>query len=115
VEGDLRRISICHCLACQRRTGSAFGVQARFDRDRVHITGTSREYTRRSDAGEPRIFHFCPECGATVYYTDDSRPDTLGIPVGAFADPGFPSPTVSVWELRKHRWVNLPDEIQHFR
>jgi hypothetical protein len=113
VEGDPRRVSICHCLACQRRTGSAFGVQSRFDRDQVRITGTSREYTRVSDEGdEQRTSHFCVECGATVYIASSSTPDTL-IPVGAFAEPGFPSPTVSVWEDRKHRWVELPAEIRH--
>lgn len=111
VDGDPRRVSICHCLACQRRTGSAFGVQSRFDRNQVHITGTSREYMRVSDEGEQRTFHFCPECGATVYF-DASPPDLVGIPVGAFADPEFPSPTVSVWEDRMHRWVKLPQQIQ---
>ena len=114
VEGDPRRVSICHCLACQRRTGSAFGVQSRFDRDQVHITGTSREYTRISDEGGGRVtFHFCAECGATVYFTSSSTPEMVAIPVGAFADPAFPSPTISVWEDREHHWVTLPAEIQH--
>ena len=114
VEGDPRRVSICHCFACQRRTGSAFGVQSRFDRDQVHITGTSQEYTRRSDeSDEQATFHFCPECGATVYFTNTATPEVMGIPVGAFADPGFPSATVSVWEDRMHHWVTLPAEIRH--
>ena len=114
VEGDPLRISICHCLACQRRTGSAFGVQSRFARDHVHITGTSREYTRFSDEdNEPRTLHFCPECGGTLYIASDSAPDVFVIPVGAFAEPGFPSPTVSVWEDRKHHWIELPPEIEH--
>ena len=33
--GDPVRISVCHCLACQRRTGSVFGMQARFPRAQV--------------------------------------------------------------------------------
>ncbi len=116
VEGEPRRVSICHCLGCQRRTGSAFGVQSRFDRDRVRITGTSRTYTRVSDEdGEPRTSHFCPECGATVYIASSSTPEVLVIPVGTFTDPGFPSPTVSVWEERMHTWVRLPAEIEHIR
>jgi hypothetical protein len=90
-----------------------FGVQSRFDRDRVQITGTSRQYSRISDEGEERrTFHFCPECGATVYFTDSSNPEMLAIPVGAFGDPSFPPPTVSVWEERKHHWVILPADIR---
>jgi hypothetical protein len=115
VEGEPRRVSICHCLACQRRTGSAFGVQSRFGRDQVRITGTSREYTRVSDEDDDqRTFHFCGECGATVYIAFSSAPEMLVIPVGAFAEPAFPSPTVSVWEDRMHHWVELPAELQHF-
>jgi hypothetical protein len=108
VEGEPIRVSVCHCLACQRRTGSAFGFQARFPRDRVSIEGDSREYVRISDEGDPRTFSFCPECGGTVYYVLGSAPDVVAVPAGAFADPGFPEPGRSVWESRKHAWVTLP-------
>lgn len=112
VDGDPVRISMCHCLACQRRTGSAFAVQARWPREAVRITGASREFVRHSDEdGEERRFMFCPECGATVYYFTDA--ELVAIPVGALADPEFPVPGVSVWESRKHTWVTLPDDIQH--
>jgi hypothetical protein len=112
VDGDPVRISMCHCLACQRRTGSAFSVQARWPREAVRITGESREFVRRSDEkGEERRFHFCEQCGATVYYFTDT--ELVAIPVGALADPEFPQPGVSVWESRKHAWVTLPDDMQH--
>ena len=110
VEGDPVRVSVCHCLACQRRTGSAFGVQARWPIASAQITGESREYLRISDDGdEERRFHFCPECGATVYYFTDA--ERIAIPVGALADPSFPGPQVSVWESRRHAWVTLPDGV----
>jgi hypothetical protein len=105
-DGEPVRISMCHCLACQRRTGSAFGMQARFPRDRVRIEGRATEYVRISDDGEPRSFFFCPDCGATVYYWTDS--ERIAVPIGAFADPSFPEPKVSVWESRRHPWVSVP-------
>jgi len=114
IEGDPVRVSICHCLACQRRTGSVFGVQARFDADQVTIEGDSREYIRVSDGGEGgAVFHFCPDCGATVFYTIKGLPGVVAVPVGAFADRSFPSPVRSVWEERQHSWVQLPDGIEH--
>jgi hypothetical protein len=106
------RVSICHCLACQRRTGSVFGVQARFDAEQVTTEGVSRKYIRLSDGGEG-VFHFCPDCGATVFYTTEALPGVVAVPVGAFADPSFPSPTRSVWEERRHSWLRLPDGIEH--
>jgi hypothetical protein len=111
--GEPVRISVCHCLACQRRTGSAFGFQARFPRSDVRLTGDSCEYVRHSDQGEPRTFHFCPECGTTVYYVVSSAPELVAVPVGAFADPAFPAPQFSVWESRMHKWVALPSDIEH--
>jgi hypothetical protein len=110
-DGEPVRISMCHCLACQRRTGSAFGIQARFPRENVRIEGRSTEYVRISDEGEPRSSFFCPECGSTVYYWSD--PELIAVPIGAFADPTFPPPRVSVWESRRHPWVALPEGVQH--
>jgi hypothetical protein len=110
VEGDPIRASICHCLACQRRTGSVFGVQARFAEQQVTIDGRYTDYVRISDEGEERTFHFCPECGATVFAT--SSPGMIMIPVGAFADPSFPAPIRSVWEELKHEWVAVPDGVE---
>lgn len=110
-EGEPVRISVCHCLGCQRRTGSVFGVQARFPAERVQTEGRYSEYVRVSDEGEPRTYSFCPDCGATVFYRSETAPDLVAVPVGAFADPEFPMPTVSVWGERRHAWVELPDSV----
>jgi len=111
-EGEPIRVSVCHCLACQRRTGSAFGFQARYPREGVTIAGDATEYVRISDEGEPRRFFFCPACGATVYYIIDATPDVIAVPVGGFADPGFAEPSFSVWESRRHPWVTLPAGVE---
>ncbi|ERE16313.1 GFA family protein [Pseudogulbenkiania ferrooxidans] len=114
VSGDPVRVSICHCLACQRRTGSVFGQQARFYRKDVAIAGQSTVFVRVGDEGSRVKFHFCPTCGATVYYEPEGLEEFVAIPVGAFADPGFPAPSVSVYEERKHGWVAAPEGAEHF-
>jgi hypothetical protein len=111
-EGEPVRISVCHCLDCQRRTGSAFGVQARFTGEQVQVEGSYAEYERASDAGEGRTFCFCPECGATVFFKVSTDTELIGVPVGAFADPSFPAPTVSVWARRRHSWFEIPAAIE---
>ena len=112
--GEPVRVSICHCRACQRRTGSVFGVQARFDRGQVAVEGQSKTYLRTADSGNPVSFHFCPDCGSTVYYSLDQLPDVIAVPVGAFADKAFPTPGVSVYEARQHAWVRVPEDITHY-
>lgn len=113
VTGEPLRVSICHCLACQRRTGSPFSYQATFLRADVHPSGVSSEYVLPGDEGPGARFHFCPRCGATVYYQPLAMPDRTCIPVGAFADPGFPEPQVSVYGERMHSWVILPEGLEH--
>ncbi|AVR97023.1 GFA family protein [Pseudoduganella armeniaca] len=114
VSGEPVRNSICHCLACQRRSGSVFAQQARYRRADVSLAGQSTRYTRTGDEGTSATFHFCPACGATVYYEINDLPEFVAIPVGAFADPGFPAPTVSVYESRKHGWVVVPAGAEHY-
>ncbi len=113
VAGEPLRVGVCHCLACQRRTGSVFGAQARFPRSAVAIAGRSTAFVRTGDAGTAVSFNFCPVCGATLYYAAVGNEDSVGIPVGAFADPGFPRPSMSVYEERMHAWVRMPDDIEH--
>ena len=111
--GEPVRISICHCLACQRRTGSAFGAQARFLSADVVVEGLSKTWTRTADSGNRITFHFCPTCGSTVFYEPDQEPDLTAVAIGAFSDPTFPAPRVSVYEVRRHPWVAVPVEMEH--
>ena len=66
VDGDPFWVSLCHCIACQRRTGSAFGMQAGFRADQVQAGGRYSDYARISDEADRKehVFHFCPECGS---------------------------------------------------
>ena len=63
IEGEPSRISMCHCLECQRRTGAAISNQARFRREQVTFTGKSTAWMRTAESGNALTFHFCPTCG----------------------------------------------------
>jgi len=116
VAGDPFAVSICNCRACQRRTGSAFGMQAAFKTEQVQVIGPANEFTRVSDEADKKehVFHFCPTCGSQVFYTEPSEPDLIVVSVGSFADPTFPPPTESGYDSRRHPWLGLPDSIQRF-
>jgi hypothetical protein len=116
IEGDPFAVSICNCLACQRRTGSAFGMQAGFKADQVQVEGRYQDYSRISDEADRKehISHFCPECGSQVFYTEPTEPGLIVVSVGAFADPTFPPPTESGYDSRRHPWVGLPDSVVRF-
>lgn len=113
-EGEPVRVSVCHCLECQKRSGAPFAAQARFPREAVRLSGESHQWQRHGDGGGVGQFHFCPHCGSTLWYTIDTQPDLVAVPVGAFADPAFPPPQHSVYERRQHPWVALVGKgIEH--
>lgn len=107
------RVSVCHCFACQQRSGSPFAEQARFPADKLTIAGDSTVWERTTDAGNITTYHFCPTCGTTVWYRGGPMPDAIAVPVGLFTDPNFPPPRFSVWEERKHPWVEITGEVEH--
>jgi len=110
-EGEPVRVSVCHCLDCKRRSGSAFSNNARFPEARVAFEGRAKEYTRVSDAGNRVSYFFCPECGTTVHYKIDAQPGLVAIPVGAFADLDFPAPFLSFYhQSRRYPWVGMGAE-----
>ena len=115
VTGDPVRVSVCHCLNCKKRSGSAFAVQARWPSDMVTIEGRSSTFTKTADSGNHATFHFCPECGSDVHYSNEGVfDDLIAIPLGAFDDPFFLEPGFSVWEKRRHEWVEIVgDHVEH--
>lgn len=113
--GEPVRISVCHCLDCQKRSGSSFAAQARWPDAQVHIEGDTKSWTCTADSGNRATFYFCPTCGGTIAYASEGLPGLTAIPLGTFADPDFPPPHYSVYEGRKHAWVAiLGDGIEHF-
>jgi len=76
-----------------------------YPRNQVTIEGRSTAWTFPNAKGQPvtyrscdsggATYHFCPECGSTVYYEIAAAPDVVGVRVGAFTDPTFPPPNIA--------------------
>ena len=64
-------------------------------------------WERLADSGHKATYQFCPDCGSTLAYVIEGWPGVIAIPVGAFADLDFPPPRFSVYEHRKHPWVEI--------
>ena len=112
--GEPALVVACHCMECQRRTGSPFGVSACFPIARVRTEGPSNVYVRGNNSGRKNEFHFCPNCGSTVFWYPEVAPDLIGIAFGAFADPSMPWPKILRVETARHPWVTFDHELDHF-
>ena len=113
-DGERPPASMCHCFQCQRRTGSAYGLQVSLAKSRVCLTGTASTWQRTGDEGALVTFSFCPTCATTLYWEIDMMPDALVVAVGAFNDPTWPAPTFSVYEERAHCWWVRPLTVTTF-
>ena len=113
VEGEPRGVGVCHCFACQQRTGSVFAALAGFSGP-FRVSGKATEYVRTGDQGAQFRFRFCPVCGSTVFHTEEGVDGGVSVAVGAFRDPNFPPPQVSVYDSRRHGWVLLPAGVETF-
>ena len=111
--GEPLRVSVCHCGACQQRTGSVFSCNCYFRKSSVRIEGEAQLYARSAESGREVRNYFCPGCGTTLFWEANLAPDLYGMAVGAFNNPEFSPPAFSFWEEAMHGWVNVPD-VQHY-
>lgn len=112
VQGE-PEVGVCHCLACQKRTGSVFAALAAFPPPWT-VTGQATDYVSTGDQGASYRFRFCPICGTTLFNTEADSESFVGVSVGAFADPDFPPPTLALYDCRRHGWVALPDGVRTY-
>jgi hypothetical protein len=113
--GEPERVYICHCIACQRRTGTAFHYGATFKKEQVRLDGDRKVYERGADSGYLIRWHFCPGCGTTLYWEGDRNPAVCGVAVGGFGTEAFPPPSSSSFEETMFSWLGMPAEMAHHR
>ena len=106
---------LCHCKACQRRSGSAIQWGMRWEKHQVRLEGQTKVYARKADSGFEIRYFFCPNCGSTIFAESDRTPEFCAVPAGCFADPGLPAPTISVWEGSMHSWLAVASVAEHYR
>ena len=106
-EGESGVVSLCSCLDCQKRTGSAFGLVAIYPSEAVVTAGPASVYPRTAESGNTSEMMFCPTCGSTVFWIPHARPGITCVAVGAFADPTFPMPIRTVYDEHRHPWIGF--------
>jgi hypothetical protein len=115
VTGAPMRTIICHCMFCQRRTGSAFGFMPYFKQDDVQISGALKAYEHRSDESHRLLrIEFCPTCGTTVSMSPEVLAGLRGIAGGTFDDPSWIRIDRHIWTRSAHPWITVPQGVEQF-
>ena len=112
--GEPERVYLCHCKACQRRTGAAFHFGVTYQRARVRLEGEYNIYERCADSGSRIRFYFCPTCGGNLRWESERDPTLCGVAGGALENFDL-SQNSAIFEEPMHSWPELPSVTEHHR
>jgi hypothetical protein len=107
-------IHCCHCLNCQRQTGSAFVINALIEADHVEVlSGTPQPVEAPRDDGSAQTIFRCPICQIAVF-SEYGRPEVRFVRAGTLDDPSTVAPDVHIYTRSKLDWVTLPESVPAF-
>ena len=107
-------VHCCHCLNCQRQTGSAFVINLLIEADRVEVVeGEPQAVDVPRDDGSTQRIYRCPACQVAVY-SEYTRPEVRFVRAGTLDDPSQVSPDVHIYTRSKLDWVAIPESVPAF-
>jgi hypothetical protein len=108
-------VHCCHCLNCQRQTGSAFAVNVLIEADRVELlAGEPQPVSVPRSGGKKQKIWRCPAC-ETALYSQYTSPRVRFVRAGTLDDPASVEPDVHIYTRSKLPWVALPEGVPAFR
>ena len=104
----------CHCLNCQRQTGSAFVINLLIEPDRLELlAGVPQQVDVPRDDGSTQLIFRCPTCQVAVY-SQYTRPELRYVRGGTLDEPSSVVPDVHIFTRSKLPWITLPDSVPAF-
>jgi hypothetical protein len=108
-------VHCCHCLDCQRQTGSAFVLNALIETDRIEmLAGEPAAVPVPTDSGGPHDVYRCRTCQTALWSDYGRRPGMRFVRVGTLEDPAAIPPDVHIFTRSKQPWVGLPPDVPAF-
>jgi hypothetical protein len=109
---DFLWVLMCHCDACKKRTGTAYGLSVMIDNSSLaEFVGETKTFTRAGESGKPVHYEFCPRCGTTVRWKIDIVPNRQVFALGAFDEPGTFTVAGEMYADRALPWARLGCEL----
>ncbi len=108
-------VHCCHCLDCQRQTGSAFVINGLIEADRIVIeSGDPRPISMPTESGRPHDIYRCPECQTAMWSDYGGRPYLRFARTGTLENPAGIVPDVHIFTRSKLPWVTIPPDVPAF-
>jgi hypothetical protein len=104
----------CHCLVCQRLSGSGHMFFLVYPAASVTIKGEPSKFSYVAESGKMATRHFCPACGSQLYGTSEQMPGTYGISASCLEDTSAYRPRLTAFAKRLQAWDQLAEGIPSF-
>ncbi|MBI3439200.1 MAG: GFA family protein [Proteobacteria bacterium] len=107
----------CHCLDCQKQTGSAFAINALIETSRIEMLAGGEALQivdMPSPSGRGHEIHRCPKCAVAVWSDYGRRPYVRFARVATLDQPHAIEPDVHIFTRSKVPWVRLPENARAF-
>lgn len=105
----------CHCIDCQRATGSGYATVFGLLRSDVAISGEANlsHYSLAADSGQRVTRSFCRQCGSPLFTEADNNPELIWIKAGSLNDGGWLEPTDACWTGSAQNWAPAQNGVAH--
>jgi hypothetical protein len=105
-------VHCCHCLWCQRETGSAFALNAMIEADRVQLLeGDAVIVDTPTHSGKGQRISRCPICFVAVWSNYAGAGDAIRfVRVGTLDEPARLAPDIHIYTASKQPWLALPPD-----
>jgi len=105
---------VCHCVACQKQSGSAFGMAIMVPSEAITVLkGEARTYTKTAQSGRESDCSFCPECGNRIFHRGKDAP-MISVKTGLLDDASGIEPAAHLWVSEAVDWVTIPGDFLQF-
>ncbi len=106
----------CHCVDCQKATGSGFATVFGLAVEDVSLADADglQSFTVTADSGQTVTREFCGQCGSPLFTRAQNNPGFLWIKAGSLDDSSWLVPTDSCWTGSAQNWAPADSSLtQH--
>lgn len=114
VKGTPVRMAQCHCMDCQRASGTGHASNAIFPEGDVSVSGATKSFTVTADSGNAYTRYFCPACGSRLYARHSGRPGMVIVHVGLLEETGWFAPQVVLYTRSRPAWDITRTDVPNF-
>jgi hypothetical protein len=108
---ETRHSAVCHCSDCRRHAGAPLVAWGLVAKDELKVEGETKAYASSEHARR----HFCPECGTSLFYTNEQIfPGMVDVQTATLDDPDEIAPNMQVQAAERLGWMQRLEEMPAF-